>query len=112
MKKTTAAILLALTASSAQAYAIRGTPSCGQWIEGRSNARGSADGSPEAWSALTNQMWYLGYLSGVAVGSKSDFLRNLDNDSIFVYTDNYCSANPLKSLAEAGVALALEAGKR
>lgn len=112
MKKITAAILLAIAASSAQAYAIRGTPSCGEWIEGRSNAKGSASGSPEAWNALTDKMWYLGYLSGLAAGAKSDFLRHLDNDSIFVYTDNYCRANPLKNLAEAGFSLALEAAKR
>ncbi len=56
-------------------------------------------------------MWLLGYLSGLAVGASSDYLRKLDNDSIFVYTDNYCQANPLKSLADAGVALILEASK-
>jgi hypothetical protein len=107
-----AALVLALAASSAQAYAIRGNPSCGNWVEVRAKAASAPAGSSESWSALTEQMWLLGYLSGLAVGAKSDFLRTLDNDTINVYTDNYCRANPLKNLADVGYALALEAGKR
>ncbi|MCA7988918.1 hypothetical protein [Burkholderia vietnamiensis] len=106
-----AALVLALTASSAHAVSIRGFPSCGSWVEARTNARGAQPGAAESWVVLNEQMWLLGYLSGLAVGASSDYLRKLDNDSIFVYTDNYCQANPLKSLADAGVALILEASK-
>ena len=73
---------------------------CGQWIEAR-NGKGVA--------AHVVENWVDGYLSGLAVGSNTEFWRKggsrLDKESVYLWIDNYCRANPLKTTVEAGSAL-------
>jgi hypothetical protein len=57
---------------------------------------------------LISKSWFLGYLSGRADESGKNLLKGTDNDSIFLWLDNYCRANPGKSLENAGAELARE----
>ena len=84
------------------AVSVRGAPSCGTWVKNRPN---------HDWSSLVDQSWLLGYLSGVAVAGNQDFLHT-DNDSLFLWIDNYCQGNPLDHLFDAGDALAKELTRR
>ena len=63
-------------------------------------------------ATLADQAWLLGYLSGYAYSDGLDVLRNADNDSIFLVTDNYCRARPLDDIADAAVAVIKEVRKR
>jgi hypothetical protein len=71
---------------------------CGQWFNktGRLNAK----------------IWLSGYLSGLnsAIGKQfGDPLIKLSSmEQAFLWTDNYCKANPLSTLPEAGNALYME----
>lgn len=109
MKKTISTILPIVALSSVMvapsfaAIETLGRPSCGAWVTERQKM--SAAGT-------TYRFWLIGYLSGLAVGSSMDFLRGIDNDSIYLWTDNYCKASPLKYLDEAGRELAMELVKQ
>ena len=96
-KKTVSMVLSVLISCAAigdaQASAIRGSRSCGTWIKDRADTK---------WLALAEQDWLLGFLSGMAFYSSKDILNGTDNESIFLWVDNYCRANPLKSLYHAG----------
>jgi hypothetical protein len=77
---------------TAQAYQIRGAGagSCGAWLESRRNYR------PDF--AMNN--WVLGYLSGAMLASHRDIFKELDNDAIFFWLDNYCRTRPTTSLSD------------
>lgn len=100
--------LCALTAMSAASTAanaatIAGAPSCGTWVKDRAS---------KDWPELADTMWLLGYLSGIATTSRSYFLRDTKNDSLTLWVDNYCQANPLDYLNDAGDKLASELIRR
>lgn len=106
LKKTCSVCLvifgLMLTAMElgAQTLQLRGVRSCGEWVKDKE------------MPAIGNQAWLVGYLSGIAVATNKSFLRGTDNESIYLWVDNYCQANPLKSVAEAGVILHFELVKQ
>jgi hypothetical protein len=106
MNKHVFAVLAALcfAASTANAVTVRGTPSCGSWVENRS--------TPNNWVAVANIAWLNGFLSGLAAASNKDFLNGTDLDSALVWVDNYCRSNPLNDLDDAGKALGTELVKR
>jgi hypothetical protein len=81
---------------------IRGSWSCAEWIQGRT--------MPESLDNTLSysKQWLVGYLSGVAAGLDKDLLTGMNNDSIFLWMDNYCRANPLRRIDEGGYTLALE----
>lgn len=90
----------------ASAIDIRGSRSCGKWVEEKSLAN-----SPKEMNkipVLITKSWFLGYLSGRADESGKNFLKGTDNESIFLWLDNYCQANPDKNLENGGLALARE----
>lgn len=91
-------IISILVSTTAFAVDTRGVRSCGVWIKERQNGRGG----------ISSQTWLVGYLSGLAVGSGKDFMNGTDNDSIYLWVDNYCRANPLEHLLSAGEELATE----
>lgn len=105
MNKRVFTVLAALcfAASNAHATTLYGVPSCGSWVEGR---------SAEGWPQVVNKFWLNGYVSGIALDSGIDFLKNTDNNSVFLWVDNYCKANPLSDLHEAGYWLVVELKKR
>lgn len=88
-----------LCASISMAIEIRASPSCGTWVKERSE---------KAWQVVVSQFWVLGYLSGMALGEERDTLKGYDNDSIFLWMDNYCRENPLKQLSHGGLTLHYE----
>ena len=92
-------LVLSATVFDAQAVSIRGGASCGVWIKERQE---------KGWPLVAKQNWLMGYLSGLAVENGKDFLRTTDAESIFLWVDNYCRANPLKDIDDAGFDLSRE----
>ena len=95
MKKIILALMAVTTLSgvsgSASALVIRGTRSCGNWVE-LEKSNGQAD-------AGASRSWLVGYLSGVVAGTGKDFLKDTDNESIYLWMTNYCKKNPLNNIA-------------
>ncbi len=85
---------------------LMGTRSCSNWSEERRMANSSKE--MNRIPVLITRSWFLGYLSGRAAASRKNFLKGTDSDSIFLWLDNYCRANPNKDLDSAGVELARE----
>lgn len=104
INKTVIAATLAVFAISSMAQvSIRGSRSCGTWIDYQK--QGGA-------SSLASETWLVGFLSGIAFESNKDILDGADNPSIFLWVTNYCQANPLESLTKAGEALAVALMKK
>jgi hypothetical protein len=106
-KRTLLAIVTSLciwlTASNAEAVLIRGATSCGTWVD-----QTKEDGI----LIRATRMWLIGYLSGRVMESGRDVMRGTDNPSFFLWVDNYCKANPLKHIDDAGDALFSELAKK
>lgn len=66
--------------------------SCGKWVEERAKDR-----------ADFNMAFLTGLLSGMALGSEKNFLSNVDAEAVYIWTDNYCQANPTKPLVGAAI---------
>ena len=105
-------IVLVLSCETALAQvAIVGTRSCGSWVaDNEKQKHGPSIGS------FGNQAWLVGYLSGLAVGTNINFwgkkgVDALDNQSVYLWIDYYCKANPLKELDDAANALFRERAK-
>ena len=90
----------------ASAVDIRGSRSCSKWTEEKRMAKSAKE--LNKIPVLITRSWFLGYLSGRADASGKDFLKGTDSDSIFLWLDNYCLANPAADLDTAGIALAGE----
>jgi hypothetical protein len=56
--------------------------------------------------AALPQQWILGFLSGVGYRGEGvvDPLNGVDAQAVWAWMDNYCQANPLKLVHEAGEA--------
>ena len=76
-------------------------------MAGRKTLRQECQGTEQS-SGADQQELVSGYLSGRAGVSGGDFLKGTDNDSIFLWLDNYCRANPQMDLEQAGIDLARE----
>jgi len=85
--------------TNSSAVIVDGAASCGQWAAG-SVAR--------SWAHIADTAWVLGYLSGKAVNSGADVLRNTDKASIVLWMDNYCNRNPLKDVGDGADSLFIE----
>ena len=105
MKKTKVKNLLIVLFTSlifiqpavSQEVAIFGGSDCGQWV---ANSK----------SNFSLKAWLLGYISGLNAGlvgdSKNDPLRKINSaEQIFLWMDNFCQKNPLKTVQEGGKAL-------
>jgi hypothetical protein len=66
--------------------------SCGSWVEERQKN-----------SAVYKETYLLGYLSGLAMGLRKDILSGLDASAVYIWTDNYCKANPTNTLIMAAM---------
>lgn len=84
----------------------RGSRSCRKWIDERYQAEGKSD--LNKMPVLITKSWFLGFLSGRGSRSAQDFLKGTDNESIFLWLDNYCREHPLQDLDSGGIALELE----
>jgi hypothetical protein len=82
--------------------AIFGESDCGQWI------------AKDAKYDASDKAWLLGYMSGLSamyevLGKKGNPLNKINSSNqIFVWMDNYCQKNPLKSVSVGGLALFAE----
>lgn len=83
-----------------------GTRSCAKWMEEKRIAKSAKE--LNKIPVLITRSWFLGYLSGRAGESGKNFLKGTDSDSIFLWLDNYCQANPQTDLDKAGTDLARE----
>jgi len=90
----------------ASAVEIKGARSCAKWLEEKRMANSAKD--LNKIPVLITRSWFLGYLSGRADDSHRDFLKGTDSDSIFLWLDGYCQANPNMGLDKAGIDLARE----
>lgn len=107
MKKINFVLLLVgLLASSlviAKPVTILGITSCGNWVKARSE---------KDTLELVYRAWLHGYLSGIAVESEKDLLDATDSESLALWVDKFCKANPLDNVGNAGYFLATELIKR
>ena|GEM_PF-1326791 len=98
--------LIAFTAlfSSPPTYAVqtRGGVACDQWL---------IDAKTNNWEIVADRFWLLGYLSGLAIGLNTDFLKGTTNDALYAWMDSYCQINNLKTIGEAANVLAKELGQ-
>lgn len=101
-----AAVTLAATLTSGITWAQTtiGTPDCGEWIKSQSHAK---------------RAWLVGYLSGMSTlhhfneGDPKDPLRALQSaDQAFLWMDNFCQRNPLKTVSDGGADLFVELMKK
>jgi len=90
----------------ASAVELKDVRSCSKWNEEKRAAKGTTEMNKVP--ALITRSWFLGYLSGRADESDKNFLKGTDNESIFLWLDNYCQANPQSKLDKAGIDLARE----
>lgn len=103
------AVMLFAFQGSAHAVTVKGSKSCAEWLELRQPA------STQKLSELTTKFWIAGYLSGLA-GAQADVLRNdplkeLSNEKIYSFVDDYCRLQPDKILQDAIVDLWLDVAK-
>lgn len=90
----------------ASAVEIKGSRSCSKWMEEKRAANSARE--MNKIPILITKSWFLGYLSGRADESGKNFLKGTDSESIFLWLDNYCRANPNKNLDNGGIDLARE----
>lgn len=104
MKKWIVGGLIALAGANALAVTIRGSPSCGNWIDYKNKG--------DKLGTIVNERWLVGFLSGMAISEQLDVLPGTDNDSLSLWMDNYCRANPLESVFAGGELLFWELAKK
>jgi hypothetical protein len=101
VKKINAVLLIIglLVTTGASAVATIGSVSCGEWVKNR-----------EAKNRImpSNLAYLAGYLSGIAVGTGNEFLRNANAESLWSWMDNYCKANPLNNVDNGAISLSNE----
>ena len=108
MNRSLACLLAGVLASSLcpASVEIRGSRSCSHWLDESRIAKSTTE--MNRMPLLITKSWFLGYLSGRADASEKNFLKGTDNESIFLWLDNYCRANPGKALENAGIELTVE----
>jgi hypothetical protein len=108
MKRTIAFLAGSLLAFNlfASTVEVKDVRSCSRWIEEKRIANGTNE--MNKFPVMITRSWFLGYLSGRADVSGKNFLKGTDRDSIFLWLDNYCHANPQVDLDKAGADLERE----
>lgn len=96
-----AALIQSTSHAQAQGVMVEGQVDCGLWVKARTDQR-----------SVSLEHFVLGLLDGLAMGHNVEFWRahgsNVSRDSVFLWIDNYCHANPLKSAIEATAELYTE----
>lgn len=106
-----AIVLLNLSAVFGSAWAAEdpvievrgGQTSCGKWLTEREQ---------KSWTAISQEAWLVGYLSGIAYQSRIDLLRGADSLALTHWVDGYCREAPLDTLMEAANALRKELARK
>lgn len=99
MRRVTLGLIAAasLTATHANAadVTVRGSPTCQAYM--------TAKHKTDTTEAMSDLVWLLGYMSGLAVGTQVDILaRGDDGTSMLDWLDIYCQRFPTKYLSDAG----------
>jgi hypothetical protein len=68
--------------------------------------------SDQGMSKSLDQMWLLGYLSGMTVRTDKDLLKGIEVTTIYQWMDNYCVDNLLKGVVDGGIDLYSELKKQ
>jgi len=93
-------VFIVLIASGSRASVILGpgTASCETW---------SADRQRNQTFSQLNQAWVLGYVTAYNIHKpvESSMTKPIDNRQIMLWIDNYCDANPDKTISDAAKAL-------
>ena len=95
LKITVLAIMLISSISVAQAQVHIGTPDCGTWFKRKDLSR----------------TWLVGFVSGInsLTTEETDALAKLSSvDQLFLWMDNYCKVNPLKSVLSGALEVYIE----
>lgn len=83
---------------------VRGSLSCGRWVEVRTATRPPNTSYAEAW--------VIGFVSGFSLAKGQDVLSDTDSASVFLWMDNYCRANPLNDVTTGAFQLFGELAQR
>jgi hypothetical protein len=94
--------------NSAFAVTVRGFSSCGTWVADHAEPNETARRLKSGF----DETWLIGFLSGIAFAANIDILKDNDNDSIYLWMDNYCKAHPLDAIYDGADKLATELLKR
>lgn len=96
---------LVLFCEMALAVNVRGPISCDSWLQDREKEKQSPVGVIAWIENSISQNWLVGYLSGLAVATNNELwgqipnANSLDNETVFLWMDNYCRGNTRKDLA-------------
>lgn len=77
-------------------FSIESVKSCGKWVAVRKES---------GLRAAQSDAWIVGFVSGLALTSKRDFLHGLDAESVLLHVDKHCRDNPLSTPIHAVTAL-------
>ena len=96
---------LTLSGEIAAAVTVKASVSCGAWMTDREKEKVG-----EKLASLFSRRWLIGYLSGLATGANKEFWDRpnaiaLDYESVFLWMDDYCQANPRKDIADGAARL-------
>jgi len=91
VKLITTMLFLTFSVSPSLSIEIRGIVQCGDWVKARTT-------NSDLRIAFYNS--FVGYISGMAVGSNEDILSGTNNESLYLWMDNYCKNNPLSTIQE------------
>jgi hypothetical protein len=97
-----------LLSSEANALTVIGDRTCQKWIHDRNAAKKANPSPDEIWQELADESWLMGFLTGVAVESYTDYLKQPNAEAINIWVDNYCAQHPLNFLGTASHQLYLD----
>ena len=96
-------LAIGFTSSSYALITSMGDRSCGQWVANRTSHNVSQHFDSD---------WLTGMLTGMAVYSGVDILKDSEGESIFLWMDNYCKSNPLDKVGTGASVLFYELKQR
>jgi len=77
---------------------VRGSPTCGAYLAAKEKSKHGDESE-----AFNDLVWFLGYMSGLAVGTNADVLAKNDNgQGAMEWLDVYCPRHPTKYMSDAG----------
>ncbi|UZE04695.1 hypothetical protein [Pseudomonas corrugata] len=103
---TAMALVTALASGQATAVAMNygyGSLGCGKFIAATDEKRAGFPQTTNLYMA-----WLSGFASYASAVSEADFFDGTDSDSVQLWLENYCRANPLKPFSMAASSFLLE----
>lgn len=114
MKAKLLTALLAMVVSTS-VFAVQkttvGAVDCGEWIARKGDSNGS--NIPNHFSETRANAWLVGFMTGLNFSEREgDPLKKASAAQIFLWMDNFCKANPLKTVVDGGQILMMELEKK